>query len=85
MSGAGHQVHVLYLYKSEWATEADAEIFESAGWTHQLVGGSPKLHMAVFPGKLVRNGLQCWDIESARFAGDTQNFCVMGRHFNKPD
>ena len=32
MSGAGHQVHVLYLYKSAWATEADAEIFESAGW-----------------------------------------------------
>lgn len=41
MSDAGHQVHVLYLYKSAWAMEADAEIFESAGWTHQLVGGSP--------------------------------------------
>ena len=55
MSDAGHQVHVLYLYKSAWATEADAEIFESAGWTHQLVGGSPtRNRWRYFISRLVR-------------------------------
>ena len=59
MSGAGHQVHVLYLYKSPWATEADAEIFESAGWTHQLVGGSPNRNRwRYFISRLVRKAAE---------------------------
>ena len=85
MSGAGHQVHVLYLYKSEWATEADAEIFEASGWTHQLVGGSPTQHRwRYFLSRLVRKAAEMLGHRKRAFAGDTQNFCDMGKLSSQP-
>lgn len=85
MSRAGHQVHVLYLYKSAWATEADAEIFESAGWTHQLVGGSPTYHRwRYFFSRLVRKAAEMLGQRKRAFCRGYSEFLRHGVAF-KPD
>lgn len=82
MSGAGHQVHVLYLYKSEWATEADAEIFESAGWTHHLVGGSPTQHRwRYFLSRLVRKAAEMLGHRKRAFCRGYSEFLRHGAAF----
>lgn len=82
MSGAGHQVHVLYLYKSEWATEADAEIFEAAGWTHQLVGGSPTQHIwRYFLSRLVRKAAEILGHRKRAFCRGYSDFLRHGAAF----
>ena len=82
MSGAGHQVHVLYLYKSEWATEADAEIFEAAGWTHQLVGGSPTQHRwRYFLSRLVRKAAEMLSHRKRAFCRGYSEFLRHGAAF----
>ena len=82
MSGAGHQVHVLYLYKSAWATDADAEIFESAGWTHQLVGGSPSHNRwRYFISRLVRKAAELLGHRKRAFCRGYSEFLRHGRAF----
>ena len=82
MSGAGHQVHVLYLYKSAWATEADAEIFESAGWTHHLVGGSPTQHRwRYFISRLVRKAAEMLGHRKRAFCRGYSEFLRHGAAF----
>lgn len=41
LAAAGHEVHVLYAYNAEWATEADESILAEANWTFERVGGDP--------------------------------------------
>ena len=41
MAKSGHEVHVLYAFNTEWATEADQSIFRSEVWSHERVGGHP--------------------------------------------
>lgn len=41
LAKAGHEVHVLYAFNTEWATEADQSIFRSEVWSHERVGGHP--------------------------------------------
>lgn len=44
LSAAGYDVHVLYAFRTAWASEADRLIFEACNWTHELIGGDPKQH-----------------------------------------
>lgn len=82
MSGAGHQVHVLYLYKSAWATEADADIFESARWTHQLVGGSPTSNRwRYFISRLVRKAAEMLGHRKRAFCRGYSEFLRHGKAF----
>ena len=41
MAKSGHEVHVLYAFNTEWATEADQSILRSEVWSHERVGGHP--------------------------------------------
>lgn len=41
LAAAGHDVHVLYAYNTDWATEADASILSQAVWSHKRIGGHP--------------------------------------------
>ena len=41
LSAAGHTVHVLYAFNTEWATKADEEILHQANWTYERIGGAP--------------------------------------------
>ena len=41
LASAGHEVHVLYAYNADWATEADEEILAQSAWTHERIGGDP--------------------------------------------
>ena len=42
LARAGNTVHVLYAFNADWATQADAEIFEQAQWTWERIGGHPE-------------------------------------------
>ena len=42
LAKAGHRVHVLYAYNTEWATQADVEILSQAKWTWERIGGHPE-------------------------------------------
>ena len=44
LSAAGHDVHVLYAFRTTWASAADRLIFENCNWTHELIGGDPEQH-----------------------------------------
>lgn len=41
LSAAGHKVHVLYAFQTNWASESDKELFKHAKWTHEQLGGNP--------------------------------------------
>jgi glycosyltransferase involved in cell wall biosynthesis len=41
LAAAGHDVHALYAYNTDWATEADASILSQAPWSHERIGGHP--------------------------------------------
>ena len=41
LASAGHEVHVLYAYNTDWAEEADEEILAQSAWTHERIGGDP--------------------------------------------
>lgn len=41
LATTGHEVHVLYAYNTDWATEADASILSQAVWSHERIGGHP--------------------------------------------
>ena len=41
LAAAGHDVHVLYAYNTDWASEADASILSQAVWSHERIGGHP--------------------------------------------
>ncbi len=42
LASKGYTVHVLYAFKTHWASNADAEIFEQAQWTWERIGGHPE-------------------------------------------
>jgi len=42
LARAGNTVHVLFAFNADWATQADAEIFEQAQWTWERIGGHPE-------------------------------------------
>lgn len=37
----GNTVHVLYAFRTQWATDADGAILHSALWTFERIGGDP--------------------------------------------
>ena len=41
LSATGHDVHVLYSFRTTWASKADRLIFDTCTWTHELIGGNP--------------------------------------------
>ena len=73
---------MLYLYKSAWATEADTDIFESAGWTHQLVGGSPtRNRWRYFISRLVRKAAEMLGHRKRAFCRGYSEFLSRGKAF----
>ena len=41
LSAAGYVVHVLYAFRTTWASDVDRLIFDSCSWTHEIIGGDP--------------------------------------------
>jgi len=55
LAKAGHRVHVLYAYNTEWATQADVEILSQAKWTWERIGGHPEdAKFTYFISRLIR-------------------------------
>lgn len=48
LANAGHRVHVLYAYRTDWATVADEKILRVSKWTGKRVGGSPTMQKHLF-------------------------------------
>ena len=42
LASKGYTVHALYAFKTHWASNADAEIFEQVQWTWERIGGHPE-------------------------------------------
>ena len=57
LSAAGHDVHVLYAFRTTWASAADRLIFENCNWTHELIGGDPEQHPWAYHFSRKRNGM----------------------------
>lgn len=41
LAEAGHKVHVLFAYNTDWASTADESILQIARWTYERIGGDP--------------------------------------------
>jgi len=55
LARAGNMVHVMYAFKTQWASNADAEIFEQAKWTWERIGGHPEdAKFTYFISRLIR-------------------------------
>jgi len=48
LATAGYKVHVVYAYRTDWATVEDEKILRDSKWTGERVGGSPKMQKHLF-------------------------------------
>lgn len=71
LSAAGHEVHILYSFRTKWASQADSLIFDTCNWTHELIGGDPEKHPWVY---YLSRVLRKWD----EWRGDTEKAACRG-------
>ena len=82
LSAAGYDVHVLYAFRTMWASKADRLIFESCTWGHELIGGDPIEHPWAYHYSRVLRKWSYWrgDIEKAACRGFRSFQSAIRRH-----
>lgn len=75
----GYDVTVVYMYKIDWAYEAERKIIPLAKWNAILAGGSPKSDQLSFYYTKARQrvlvALNEWGVQKYNVAEHTQNRC----------